>query len=327
MSAATAVAGMRVVEWVGSGRARVAEHPLPVQALGEDEVEGPTLVSLVSPGTELQSFLRDDPKPRGSGYASVFRIARRGAAVTGLAEGQAVFAMGRHASFQRFKARDVVALPDGLAPETAVFCRLMGVSWTTLVTTAARPADRVLVTGLGIVGHLAAQNFKAAGYRVTAVDPVAWRRERAQRAGIADVLAQAPAPEPDGTFALAVECSGHEDAVLSACRAVRKGGEVVLVGVPWQRRSEASAHALLDLVFHRYVRLRSGWEWELPHHPQAFGRGSIFDSFRGALHWLHEGRVQVAGLSRTFAPEQAQEALSGLAGRDAEHLTALFEWR
>ena len=38
------------------------------------------------------------------------------------------------------------------------------------------------------------------------------------------------------------------------------GGEVVLIGVPWVKRTDLSAFDLLHAVFHRYVYLRSGWE-------------------------------------------------------------------
>ncbi len=132
-----------------------------------------------------------------------------------------------------------------------MFCRLMGVSWTTLVTTTARPPDPVVVTGLGPVGNLAAQIFQAAGYAVTAVDPVASRRTLAKQVGLTDVQETVPAIE----VALAVECSGHEQAVLDCCQHVRKRGEVVLVGVPWRKRSELSAFDLLHAVFHRYAVL------------------------------------------------------------------------
>lgn len=47
-------------------------------------------------------------------------------------------------------------MPDGLASETAVIARLMSVSMTTLMTTKARPGDRVVITGAGPVGFLAA---------------------------------------------------------------------------------------------------------------------------------------------------------------------------
>ena len=140
-------------------------------------------MSLTSPGTELNSFIAERTTPALSGYATVLEIDRVGTGTTDLKPGDRVFHMGNHVSHQRAARADCLKLPAGLAPEVGVFARLMGVSWTTLVTTTARPADRVLVTGLGIVGNLAAQIFQSAGYRVVAVDPNAERRALATNAG------------------------------------------------------------------------------------------------------------------------------------------------
>jgi len=66
--------------------------------------------------------------------------------------GDLMFGMGPHRSFQRFARADVLPLPPGLSPASAVFARMMGVTMSTLVTTTARPPARVLVSGLGLVG-------------------------------------------------------------------------------------------------------------------------------------------------------------------------------
>ena len=69
-------------------------------------------------------------------------------------------------------------------------------------------------------------------------------------------------PEVARQVTLVLECSGHEQATLAGCMAVAKGGEVVRVGVLWQRQTEPFAHGLLHSILHRYavVVVRSGWE-------------------------------------------------------------------
>ncbi|GGM65033.1 zinc-dependent alcohol dehydrogenase [Microbacterium saperdae] len=320
------------IEATGRGRIALTSHAMPTQPLRPDEVEGVTIVSLVSPGTETNAIASDDETPRATGYAAVFRITAKGSEVSDLEVGQLVFCFGNHAGFQRAVARDVVAVPEGLDPAVAVFCRLMAVSWTTLVTTRARPASRVLIMGLGLVGNLAAQIFRAAGYRVTAVDPVESRRDIATSAGLPDVRANVPdlgeysrfTEESFGVFDLAVDCSGHEAAVLDAAKTLKRGGELVLVGVPWRRRTELSAHELLDVVFHHYITLRSGWEWELPLYPQAYSAGNLLGNHAGAMQWLAEGRVNVDGLAESADPTDAQRIYDGLAA--SARLTALFRW-
>ena len=240
-----------------------------------------------------------------------------------------MFCMGGHVSRQRCERANAIVVPAGLDPRVVVFCRLMGVSWSTLTTTAARPPATVLVLGLGIVGNLASQIFRSAGYEVTAVDPVESRRDLARRCGLSDLrprISDSKSPA-DSDFALAVDCSGHEAAVLDACRAVRKGGEVVLVGVPWKKRTDIPAFDVLHAVFHRYVILRSGWEWEVPLIPREFAGGSIFGNIKGAMDWLAAGRVKVEPLHRTAKPSECQQAYEDLLHQRGEALSVVFDWK
>ncbi len=298
------------------------------RALGPSEVRGRTVSTLLSPGTEIAWAYRGATFPQYPGYAAVFEVQETGAEVTGRKPGDLLFCTGPHRSYQQVAAANTVPVPAGLAPQLAVLCRLMGVSMTTLVTTAARPGNLVLVTGLGPVGFLAAHAFSTSGYRVVCCEPSESRRAAAQGSGLRDVRASVPRDDPAlaGQVALAVECSGHEQAVLDCCAVVREGGEVALVGVPWQKRTERSAHDLLTLVFHRYVRLRSGWEWEIPNHESQFHPHSVFGNFATALQWLADGRVKPGATLREWAPSDAAEVYARHAAGKAEELFSVFQW-
>ena len=297
--------------------------------LQPNEVVGRTLVTVVSPGMEVNGYFEDPrDKPEVGGYAAIIEVTALGQAVKDVRIGEHVFCMGRHAAWQRFPRAEVVPVPEGLKPQSAVFCRLMGVSWATLVTTKARPADRVVVTGLGLVGNLAAQIFQSAGYRVTAVDPLEGRRKLALHAGVKDVRESAGNDAKlAGRVKLAIECSGHEQAVLDCCRLVAKGGEVSMVGAPWKRRTDVMAFDLLKEIFNRYVILRSGWEWELPRREADFREGSTFGDFASALRWLADGRINVDGLYRMVRPHDSQWVYEQLAQHGGDELTVQFDWR
>jgi NADPH:quinone reductase-like Zn-dependent oxidoreductase len=322
------------VDPVPSARGGRVAPELP--PFGDDEVSGEAVCTLVSPGTEVAGTFRPPtaevatPYPWVPGYAAVFRIDRVGAAVQGLAPGDLVFSQGSHRSRQRERADAVWRIPDGLDPFRAVFARLMSIPMSTLTTTRARPGAAVGVSGLGPVGHLAAAVFAAAGYRVTAWDPRAERRALVP----ASVAVRSDAPEPVERMQfgnprgldLVLECSGHDGAALTATRTVRAGGEVVLIGAPWTRRTDATAHDLLTEVFHRYVTLRSGWEWQLPSRPAPFVHGSMSDNIEQALRWLHDGTVVVDHLADRRSPTEAQEVYTALADGTAQHLTTVFDW-
>jgi threonine dehydrogenase-like Zn-dependent dehydrogenase len=312
--------------------AREQAELLPIEPdarpLGPREVTGRTLASLISAGTEIAGAYQGTGFPCVPGYAAVFEVEAVGSEVGDLGVGERAFCMGPHRSYQRVAREQALSVPDTLPPEQAVFARMMSVSMSTLTTTTARPPAPVLVTGLGLVGHLAAKIFASCGYPVTACDPSVSRRQVAEQSGIRRVLPAVPLDEAGfaGEVALALECSGHEQGALDGCRVVRKRGEVVLIGAPWQRRTDLFAHELLHAVFHRYVTLRSGWEWELPLHPTEFRHGSIYGNVAAALQWLAEGRVEVAGLYERVPPGEAQRAYQNLMHQRLPKLAVVFDW-
>lgn len=317
------------VQFVAREQAELSAVERDPTPLAPDEIAGRSIVTLISAGTESTgSYTAEGNFPRGSGYAAVFEVESVGADVDDVKAGDCIFCMGNHQSYQRIKRDAGLLVPEGLAPEAAVFARLMNVSLTTLTTTTARPPEKVIITGLGIVGNLAAQNFTNAGYDVTACEPVDTRRNVAIECGLKNVLSTVPVDDPEiaGTVGLVVDCSGHEQAVLDGCNVVRKKGEVVLLATPWRRYTEMYAHTVLHAIFHKYVVVRSGWEWELPNRPTEFRTNSIYGNLAAGLRWLAEGRMSVAPLAMKIAPDDPQTVYQNLLHRRSERLTYIFDW-
>jgi len=311
-------------------RAELRQAEPDSRPLGPGEVAGETVVSLISTGTELakyQGLLEGAEFPLYPGYAAVFEVTEVGSEVEGIAPGELVCCFGNHRSRQRAEVGQVSPVPRGLAPQEAAFARLMVVGLSALATMRARPPDLVAVLGLGPIGHLAAKVFDSCGYRLLVCDPDSSRREIAAQAGLT-AMARLPLDDPEvaGQVALVLECSGHEQAALDGCKIVAKEGEVVLMGVPWARQTELFAHDLLYPIFHRYVVVRSGWEWKLPMQPQEFRTGSIYGNLAAALRWLAEERVSVAGLYEEVSPHDAQETYQRLLHKEVERLAVVFDW-
>lgn len=300
----------------------------PIGEPGPDEVSSETLFSLISPGTELASgYLGNPPFPKGAGYASVSRVLKAGEQVTSVKPGDLIFAMGNHVSHQIIKASLTFPLPAGLEAWKGTISRLMGVSMTTLMTTYARPEDRVLVMGAGPVGFLAAHLFKNSGYEVTVCEPDEERLQAIQASGIIDgCLSVSDSGGEREPFALVIECSGHEAALLEGLRSVRRRGEVVMVGVPWKRRTDYTAHDISWEVFHRYAVLRSGWEWELPLFSDEQHPHSIFSNLKTASNWLQAGKIPLDGFVRKVSTRDAQMAYQALVNRTWKELFIIFDW-
>lgn len=298
-------------------------------ALNSNEIRGKTICSLISPGTELGFNYCGSKFPTNPGYAAIFIAEEIGNEVKDIEKGTVLFCQGKHRSIQQIEVARTVKVPVGLQPEKAVLARLAGVSMTTLMTTAARPGDLVIVSGAGPVGYLAAQIFSLSGYEVIIVEPDATRRELVSKTCRLNAFEKIPLENSSitGKIALVVECSGHEQGILDACKVVRKGGEVVMVGVPWERKTEIYAHEILHKVFHGYVILRSGWEWELPHFSADFRPHSIFSGYKTILKWLAEDKIKMDGLATMLDPRNPQDAYQDLLNKRATGLFQIFDWK
>ena len=325
-------------EIVFTGKGRAALQSFEPAPLGDTEVRGRTVVSLISPGTEL-AWLHEGNYPLRPGYAAIFEAEELGPSVEGIAKGDLLLCMGAHRSVQQFDQKYTIKLPANLLAEHAVIARLMGVSMTTLMTTTARPGDKVLVCGAGPVGYLAAHQFVNAGYDVTVIEPDHPRQVQMKNSGIHKVLSAIPLDDVayNGQVALVVDCSGHEKAVLDGCKVVRKMGEVVLVGVPWKAHTQILAHEILHAIFFKFAVVRSGWEWEVPILSQGFVweelyRGynnaphSTMSGLRLALDWLAADKVPLAGLVTTQKVVNPQTNYDALIAKKIAEPFVVLDW-
>ncbi|MFK7991220.1 MAG: NAD(P)-dependent alcohol dehydrogenase [Sandaracinaceae bacterium] len=145
--------------------------------------------------------------------------------------------VGRHGGFAdrvRAQATSVVRLPDGLDLASAgpLFCGGITV-FNPLVQFGIRPTDRVAVVGIGGLGHLALQFFRAWGCEVTAFTSTASKRDELLALGAHDTL---NSRDPDalagarGRFDLIVSTVNVSLDWNAYVRALRPRGRLHLVG-------------------------------------------------------------------------------------------------
>jgi threonine dehydrogenase-like Zn-dependent dehydrogenase len=330
----TAMAKQYAIQFTAKEKAELVAQDMDDKPLAAHEVRGRALVSLVSAGTEVTGIYAETHHavsaasyPKGTGYAVVFEVEEVGEDVESLRPGDVAFAKGPHRSRQRVAEQATVKVPDGLAPERAVFARMMKVPMPTFVHARVRPPEKALVTGLGVVGLMTAQLARLYGYEVIACEPNERRRAIAQEHGVTTVLPAIPPGDPEihKKIGLGLECSGHEQAVLDLCDVVRIRGEVFLVGVPWRPRTDLLAQKILHSVFYNYLGLHSGWEGQMPAFPLPHSEA---DHFRAALRWLALGRVRVEpSVWRKVAPTDPQKQYQDILHGRLDTLTVLFDWR
>ncbi len=166
-------------------------RPEALPPVGPDEVRVRAIASAISHGTEMLVYRGevapnldlDLPTLRGGfgfpikyGYASVGRVAARGPAVRGLAEGDLVFALHPHQTAYVVPARYTLKLPASLAPEAGVFAANLETAVNVLLDAPVRLAEAAVIFGQGVVGR---------GFRVAVIWDVRSRgKESRQRAQV-----------------------------------------------------------------------------------------------------------------------------------------------
>jgi 2-desacetyl-2-hydroxyethyl bacteriochlorophyllide A dehydrogenase len=253
----------------------IAETAVPTPAAGEVLLQ--TVVSAISPGTEMLFYRGQVPAemavdatiaalggqfayPLPYGYALVGRVCACGPGVADSWLDRLVFAFAPHQSHVVLPLTELIPVPDGMAPETAVLLPLMETAVSFLMDAAPLIGEQVAVFGQGIVGLLTTTLL--AGYplnSLVALDSWALRRSWALELG-AGVVVDPAAPQAAQELAAALqggrpyrgadlvfELSGNPQALNMAIAAAGFDGRI-LVG-SWYGRKQAP----LDLGghFHR----------------------------------------------------------------------------
>lgn len=146
----------------------------------------------------IRAGILHDEKPRrpipghiSLGYSLAGVVEAVAPEVTDLRPGDRVACMGsqcsHHAEIVAVPRNLVVPVPDGLGLEQAAFVTLAAIAEESLRRCAVSFGESVVIYGLGLLGLLAAQVAREAGYEVIGLDRDPRRLEQARGFGIHDV--------------------------------------------------------------------------------------------------------------------------------------------
>ncbi|MDE2897010.1 MAG: zinc-binding alcohol dehydrogenase [Chloroflexota bacterium] len=238
------------VSFVGSGQVEI--HSVAVSDPQPNQIRVRTTQSLVSAGSERNSFESPSGKRRSPGYSSVGVVDAVGRTVRGYREGDRVYATAPHqgAHLVEVDSPRVVdrnehypppMVPDSVTDVQATFLSLCDVALHGVRRGRPYIGDSVAVFGQGVVGQLVTQFAQMVNpYPLIAVDLVDERLELARRSGATHTV---NAGRHDAVERV-VELTGGEGArvvfmvtrtpsILPDCmRATAAGGTVTLTGSP-----------------------------------------------------------------------------------------------
>ena len=233
---------MRVVMLHGPRDVRLETEPDLQGEPAPGHVRIRTVASAVSSGTELAAYTARDgvpfygwpfESPSAMGYLNVGRVEAVGSVaptVGGPVVGDLVYTFSPHREqFDLPVTEPWWRVPDALDPAVAAFAYLISLGAHGLRRAGLVPGECVAVVGLGAVGLGIVAVANAFGSRVTAIDPIAFRRDLAVRLGAHDVVEPPDAHRVEAD--LVVEAAGSWAGVETAYAAARQQARVAIVAL------------------------------------------------------------------------------------------------
>jgi NADPH:quinone reductase-like Zn-dependent oxidoreductase len=338
--AAQAVRSARIVRLLGPRQIAWQHETLPLQAPAGG-VLCETLVSAISPGTELAAYcgappLRDGPGyPRLQGYCNVARVLEVGAGVAGVAQleaGDRILSFTSHRSHFVLSASDVLLRLDDRARAEDLACAyLFHLGYNAVLRADVRAGSRVLVLGIGTLGLAAVAMARAAGATVTAVSDHERARALALHLGAAQAVARtdlAPAPAADaGSDVVIVTTNTWADWRIALAAAAPRGTLAVL-GFPGRTEAPGDYNPLDSRQFYaKQLRIEAvGMSPERPD-PRGFARFNERDNLRWLAGEIGAGRLDASALvSGVFPAERIEDAYRALLDRRDAPVTYLLRW-
>lgn len=305
--------------------------PAPGQLLCE------TLVTAISPGTELAAWTGQPPLrpsvvyPRLQGYCSVGRVLA--SAAEGYAPGDRVLSFTSHRSHFLLPAADVLyRLPEAADAGKIACTYLFHLGYNAVLRSAVRPGSRVLVIGLGALGLGSVAMAALAGADVYA------RSDQPEPARIARQYgARGIFPRGDEAALKAALGSGA-DAVIStvngwddwqaALRLAGQNGAIACLGFPGRGQRAPEANPLDSQYFYmKQLRIEAvGWSPE-----RDDTRSFLRFNERANIAWLArlilEGRIDPSPLiSGAYPGRDIARAYDDLLARKGSPVTFLLDW-
>jgi len=135
---------------------------------------------------------------------------------------------GAHADFLRLPSSNLVAIPDTVSDELAVFTEPLAAAYGITEQVPIDAATRTAVIGDGKLGLLCALSLAHAGGHVTLVGKHPFKMEIAAKRGVKGMLKDEMPSSLHSQFDLVVEASGSESGFATALDLVRPRGKIVL---------------------------------------------------------------------------------------------------
>ena len=272
----------------------------------------------------IEAVFRKLGEPIPLGYCNAGEVIAVGRGVYDFKAGDRVASNGSHAEVVSVPQNLVAPIPDGISYEEASFTVVGAIALQGIRLIKPTFGETICVTGLGLIGLVAAQLLKANGCRVIGLDFAQDKVDLARSWGIEAInVADANAEEAiltatgrQGVDAVLITASTKSNSVVEeAAHMCRKRGRIVLVGVIGLdlKRADFYEKELSFQVSCSYGpgRYESAYEQRGLDYPIGFVRWTENRNFRAVLQALRSGQLDVQPLITQRVPLKGFQKVYG----------------
>lgn len=320
------------------------EGTIDLDTIADDEIVAETVVSVISPGTEMAAYagapaLRDNVTyPRLVGYCNAARVLTVGSKVERFKAGDLVLSFQAHRSAFRCK-QDVIitALPDDNLTSHYAGVYLYHLGYNSLLKSNFRPGHNIAVIGLGALGLGAVAISAVGGGNVYAISGHEAGRIRALQTGAKasldrknESLLQTVDELTRGTgIDIVISTSNSWDDWLLAMKLARREGTIAVIGFPGRGEPPPEFNPLASNYFY-YKQLKvisCGFspDHEIPAHDLRFTQKR---NMAYLLDLIREGRLDTDVIVTQKARWNEIESIyQRMLARDSNLVTCALEWK
>ena len=327
------------------GKVELISEDFNAQINNSDEVICKNQYSLVSPGTELACLAGIESwfkLPGTPGYIAVGEVLKKGDNVNNVNIGDRVYTYGPHAEYYKIntKAFDTgmcIQIPEGFPLNLVPFTRIGTIAMASLRVSNIQLGDYVAVTGLGLVGNMAAQLAQLQGGEVIGVDINSSRMDIAQKCGIKNIVnSSIPGwkeeirnlSNGEGVHTL-IDATGISKVIADSLSIISTYGEAILLGSP-RGAFETDATEILNHVHYIHrgsITFKGALEWRFPTYQNDFVKHSIERNSRIVMNLINNKSLNIQPLlTHELKPEDAAKGYEGLKNNQDKFLGVIFNW-
>ena len=308
--------------------------------LAADKILCKTLVSAISPGTEIAAYDGAPPLrpikayPRLVGYCNVAEIIAVGSGVSEYKVGQRILTFSSHRSHFIAKTEEVLAIiPDGVSSRLASTAYIYHLGYDAVLKANIKYGSPVVVLGLGVVGLSAVTAAKMAGGKVYAITNHDVPKRTALKMGANEVFSRNDIPALKSLLG-----SRLADVVITTSNAwcdwevaldvAGMNGKICILGFPGRGMEDIPFNPLDSrYLYHKQLQLQAVGHAPEDNDSRQFLKFNEKDNLKFILEEIDKKNIDPNLIISGEKPwSELNDAYKELLKRDGSPLTFILNW-